>query len=488
MNRRLEFLSKELGLPYDDCAVDHKKIRDNVNDILNADLTERRMYMKQKIFKTVMIAAALTTVFVTTALAASPAGMEVIENVISYFNSSEAYEVTSYEALSAHNEEIGVSASKDGYTLTLDNLATDDNFLHVFYTITADNGKISDEYYPWFDCRINGKLIDGNNQKEEGYLVDEGTFKGVLKLNVSSMEVPESFKFEMYSYADYLIEDDPIHNYLYNEYLDISDEDKSKMLYISITANKNSIKQESIVKEINKDIPKSSVHIDKIVISPFGNQIVLSTKPVENKDEYESVLRSIDNFALFDDSGKSLDILNSGYSMNIDGSSLNAFEFLKADINTKKFKLIPVINIPQYDEPEMLTQKIGKYPITFKISDYGKIVITDIRISDGRVEIDYYKDGFVRYDPATIILDDEGNNIEGLESKLNWMNDTRVNYKDNSYTACIYYDGIDENGKRLPIPESAKAENLKKRFTTIGTFVDHSFKLDYDNAVEFELN
>ena len=75
-----------------------------------------------------------------------------------------------------------------------------------------------------------------------------------------------------------------------------------------------------------------------------------------------------------------------------------------------------------------------------------------------------------------------------LESKLNWMNDTRVNYKDNSYTACIYYDGIDENGKRLPIPESAKAENLKKRFTTIGTFVDHSFKLDYDNAVEFELN
>ena len=165
MNKRLEFLSKELGLPYDDCAVDHKKIRDNVNDILNADLTERRMYMKQKIFKTVMIAAALTTVFATTALAASPAGMEVIENVISYFNSSEAYEVTSYEALSEHNEEIGVSASKDGYTLTLDNLATDDNFLHVFYTITADNGKISDEYYPWFDCRINGKLIDGNNQK-----------------------------------------------------------------------------------------------------------------------------------------------------------------------------------------------------------------------------------------------------------------------------------------------------------------------------------
>ena len=47
--------------------------------------------------------------------------------------------MTSLEQLANFNDSIGKSISKDGYTLTLDNVAADDNFVHVFYTVTSEN-------------------------------------------------------------------------------------------------------------------------------------------------------------------------------------------------------------------------------------------------------------------------------------------------------------------------------------------------------------
>ena len=73
------------------------------------------------------VAACVAVIGISTAFAAG--------SVISYFQSDKAIDITSMEALAEYNEEVGVTVSNFGYTLTLDNIATDDNFMHVFYTL-----------------------------------------------------------------------------------------------------------------------------------------------------------------------------------------------------------------------------------------------------------------------------------------------------------------------------------------------------------------
>ena len=113
-------------------------IKRRVNGILNADLNEKKVYMSRGILKTALIAAVVTVLFTGTAFAISPVGREMIGHIISYFQSDKAVELTDVEELNKYSEEIGLSVSNMGYTLTLDNVAADDNFLHVFYTLTSD--------------------------------------------------------------------------------------------------------------------------------------------------------------------------------------------------------------------------------------------------------------------------------------------------------------------------------------------------------------
>ena len=101
--------------------------------------------------------------------------------------------------------------TKDGYTLTLDNVAADDNFVHVFYTVTSENEPFynsSDNNAPiWSNnlnvsadirCVINGKLSDvSNNNHESGYFVDQHTYKCAKKYNVSGYNIPNKFNLEI---------------------------------------------------------------------------------------------------------------------------------------------------------------------------------------------------------------------------------------------------------------------------------------------------
>ena len=61
---------------------------------------------KKRIRRTVVIAACITAVSITTVLAAG--------NIISYFQSEKSVELTDMNALSRYNEEVGVTASNHG--------------------------------------------------------------------------------------------------------------------------------------------------------------------------------------------------------------------------------------------------------------------------------------------------------------------------------------------------------------------------------------
>lgn len=458
-----------------------------INRIDHLEDNNMKHASKKGIRRTVVIAACITAVSITTVFAAG--------NIISYFQSEKSVELTDMNALSRYNEEVGVTASNHGYTLTIDNLATDDNFMHVFYTLKQDNGftEQDGEKHLWFICRINGQVANfGNHNEEYGYLSEDGSYKGVLKLNIASMKIPETFKFEMYSAEGSQLNGEFEGDYLYRDGVQLTESDISKLLYVSTTANKSSVKTKSIVRNIHRkfsvpyydkdnNLKTGEAEISKVVFSPFGNQIIV-------KDKCKGAgATSVSGWALFDENGKSLDILNTDFTGSPEGAeSTNAIEFLKADINTKYLKFVPMKQ-DTYEFLRMNTQAIGTYPLTFKVNRYGNVVVTDVRITDGKIEIDYFKDGFSSPDPDFKLLDKEGNKAESLE-KHGCLQTTRVHHNTNSYTIIYeYYTEYDESGNKVPFEKSSVSkENLEKQFTQIG-IGEYEFMLDYDNAIDMNL-
>lgn len=453
----------------------------------------------KKTGRTAVLAAALVAALSVSAFAMTPAGQEKISSILAYFQNDNAVEMTSLEELAKYNEEIGASFSKDGCTLTLDNVAADDNYVHVFYTITSD----SKPFYEGDDpkaamysddvnnmrmdihCMINGKPagMGANHNTYDGYFADSHTYKAAEKYNIALQNIPDNFKVELFaSLMDEGYKASPVFEKLYSgKGKEITAEEKADLWYVSADVDKSKVKVESVTREINVKLPWSGVTVEKAVFSPFGSQLVVSTEAGSGED---SALRS-DMMAVFDENGKAVDMLNTDLSSGADGSSRNAIEILKADKNIKQLKFVPLKFNEHGDCPQMNYQ-VGQYPINCKVNDYGSVVVTDIRISDGKIEIDYYKDGYVMYDPGFLLLDDNGNNAEP-GGKLGCVRYTDVHYDTNSYTARYEYDKFDDNGKPVPADESVSAESLKKSFTTLGIFDQSYVELDFGSAVTVDL-
>lgn len=472
-------------------------LKDRITDRIEGK--EMKKSTIKKTGRTAALAAALVAALSVSAFAMTPAGQEKISSILAYFQNDNATEMTSLEELAKYNEEIGASFSKDGYTLTLDNVAADDNYVHVFYTIKSDGEPFyegddfkaalySDAMNMRMDtqCVINGNLagFGTNHNVRDGYFVDSHTYKAAEKYNIASITIPDNFKVELFAECNDRNEKETsaAFNKLYrNKYPEITDEDKTAIWYVSADVDKSKVKVESVTREINTKLPWSGVTVEKAVFSPFGSQLVVSTEAGSGED---SALRS-DMMAIFDENDKAIDILNTDLCSSSDGASRNALEILKADKNTKQLKFVP-LKFNEHGDCPQTNYSVGQYPITHKMSDYGNIVVTDIRISDGKIEIDYYKDGYVMYDPGFLLLDDNGNNAEP-GGKLGCVLYTDVHYDTNSYTARFVYDKLDENGKPVPADESVSAENLKKSFTTLG-MVDQSYiELDFESAVMVDL-
>lgn len=473
--------------------IDPSNIKNRVKHTLNSDLLERRMYMKYKIQKIAAIAASFAVVSAASAFAVTPTGQAAIENIISYFQDKRAVELTSYEELSKYNEEIGVSASNLGYTLTLDNVAADDNFIHVFFTLTSDempfyeNGNtdkilgLARDF--WEECKINGQSADIYNHNDyEGYFTDDHTYKGVNKYNVASMNIPDNFKLDFSLILDAK-----------------SPGDDSNTISVSADIDKSKIKVATITKEVNQPLWDSNNVIEKIIFSPFGNQFIIKTDMSKNQyeDDLASIAPSCGGFALFDENGTSLDILNTDLSgVAPDGVSRNSFEFLKAGTDTKTLSFVPVkyeINDPAYKQDSgdtTIKQKIGSYPLVFEVSDVGKVIVTDVRISDGLIEIDYYYDGYVIADAEFGILDDRGNNVypesNDKNKDIRCLYDIDIDHKNSSYTAKYQYYCYDENDRMIPADE-ANSDFLTQKFTTLSLSSEAFVQLDYDNAITVDI-
>lgn len=476
-------------------------IKRRVNKTLNADLQERKLYMKYKLFKTALTAALITAITAASAFAVSPVGKEAIGNIISYFQSDKAEELSNIEELAKYNEEIGKSCSKDGYTITLDNVAADDNFIHIFYTIKSDSMPFYDSANSdtaicvnvlnsefWTECVINNSLACSSNHNSlYGYFADPYTYKAAEKYNVAVSDIPDVFTVELY--ADKQRKDgSPIIDKLYDGNIkNITNEDREKIWYVSTEINKSIAKSKCVTKDINVKLPWTNGAIaEKVVFSPFGNQLVMvsdakEANPMLGYVEHDEFAR-LDQFALYDENGTCLDMLNTDLKWQEDGSSRNSLEFLKGDSGIKQLKFVPMEYIDVEDNVDVVSQKIEEFPLIYEESEYGKVVVTNIRFSDGEIDIDYYHDGFIPYNPGFVLTGANGEDAEPGD-KFSCILYTDVHYETNSYTARYVYDKLDENGNHIPADESVSAEALKKNLVNLGIYKKPWFRLDFENTI-----
>lgn len=136
---RMNELWRDVGLPGTAPAIDPRRVKNRVNAALDADLGERKVYMKQKLRMALLLAAALAAV-TGSALAAS-GNWEVLS---AFFkgDTSPAQEYVNHTAY---------SVSDENYTFTVESSVADESTLYVVATVKALNEKSREALFdPWF--------------------------------------------------------------------------------------------------------------------------------------------------------------------------------------------------------------------------------------------------------------------------------------------------------------------------------------------------
>ncbi|MCH5210957.1 MAG: DUF4179 domain-containing protein [Oscillospiraceae bacterium] len=463
MSKRL----KELGISTD-LKIDAQRIATMSNQKLDAIPSERKTFMKYKKTKIVVIAAVITILFIVTAFAA--------DNIISYFGSSEAKKVGDIDTLTKYNEQIGVVGTLDDKTLVLDNIAVDDSYLYVFFTLTAP-----EDYEFDVICRINGTKAN-NWSNWDNYMIDDYTGKGVIKISVAQTDIPDEFTFEMYSVEQI---DEEFEDYYYQDYLELTEEDKANLLYVSTIAHKAEIKANTLTKEVNVEIPALNSVLNKVVISPFGSQLVITQNEINRR--YLS-----DCFALTDETGNFIHVMPESTRIYNEGDTkeVRTVPFMPGERIPESLTIIP------YGEPEEMVTVDGEnkaadeFPVELNIADHGKIIVTDVRYLDAKIEIDYYITGNSHGLQMIYPVNNEGYPEMLSDDGVWWLHETEYHQMTKSYTAVFRFviGDADNNGNVPSAGSMRSADILREKYPNIGiSYQSNIPELDYNNAVTVDL-
>lgn len=393
---------------------------ENTYESLNTIKSHKRFSLKIGV-----LVASIMMLTITTALAANSETVQnAINTVKNYFSSNtESRYSASKDELEKINDEVGITVEDKGIKVTLDSLSADENFMNLFYTIESNepikrSEKLSKRYWdsrtfaPVGSCKIDGQYVREGDS--EGHFESEHIFKSMIRFKLDNIEIKENDKLTLEL----------------NRVLKIKGQwkietvlDKSKIQ----PAIKSVKPNEHMIIKCN-DI-EYDINIEKVSISPLGNIIAIKSN---NKEIFES-------FALFDDKGESLDVLSTG-SYGSDEGSLNSFEFLKANADTKYIKLVPIESIKERNLPKKIIRDINSLPAEFETSPYGSIIVEDVTFGENDVKIKYRKKGLTFYgiESPIFFMDDAENEVEALgKGKV----EETVNREDNSYiTTYTSYD------------------------------------------------
>lgn len=415
--------------------------------------------LKKRISLKVLVASfIIMTLSFTTVLANTPQGKEFIRSTIEFFNGgADSKYFSSKDSFEKFNNSIGSMVKDNGIKLTINNIAIDDNFLNIFYTIESDKpiSKIEEETLwspmftaPNFQYKIDEKYLDtGNNNDVDAYFESDKILKGMIRENISQINIPQKFNLEVYT------------SEIFGE---------KGQWNISTNVDKAHIEEDTLSVKPNKNVIfnvngiKNDVIIEKVSISPFSNQIVLS----ENIDNDGMFCR----FALFDDNGNHLDDISSSIRGMSNGKAINSFEFVNENKDMKYITLIPIEEKEKTEEIVIEESKanINELPCKLNTGEQGNIVVEEVKIEKNIIKVTYKKQGIVLIKPSIFFYD---------------CNGERIN---DDYDGCMtpYVDRT--NGTYTEIMSFHDKDIDLSKIKGIGVYNNENFKLLRDQEVRID--
>lgn len=444
---------------------DEIKMPDNIDAITKNAISKGRKQKNIRKYKNVMVASIATLVVgggvmgvINPSLADS---IPIVRNIVKYFdNNKDSRFKGDKRELEKTSNSLNLSVKDKGIEFKVNSISYDESCMTVFYTIKTDknikeNYKVNENplfAHPSIDLYINGKRVDSySNPESESKYIGSNKLEGIYRFDMSGINIKANDKVELK--IDNIFDTDGTWN-------------------IATNLDKSKTNVDSNIYKVNKKftIGKTNYDIKEVIISPLGNKMLLQTSELNDSNEGSKLLAG---FALMDDKGKILNIIDNG-SYGPDektGIATNSFEFIGADSSTKYLQAIPRKYIRFADDKMSEPQSINSLPLTFKTSEVGKIKIDSFKVTGDKIEFTYYKEGLVDNEIYLEYFDKDGNEVDFCGLK-----DTYVDKKTGKYTQTINLNGYKHDEKKI------------KSISKISVSYLNDEKLLKDKAIKIELN
>lgn len=392
---------------------------ERINNI-TSNLPEISLQRRRKRTARIIFVAAAIMILTAAAAFAAPSIDKTASGTISYFNAPRDFKYLSKQAIyEKYNSNVGITVEDKGITLTIDNIAMDDNYINVFYTIKNEKPiqLLGDEAdleqwrlngtAPYFWFKENNRYIQPQAQGEvEAYLADDYTLKGMQRLALMGT-LDDTVNLEIYTKEIF---------------------STKGQWHISISVDKSSAAVESLTvipkvkarvttgwnKEYTHDIK-----VEKVSISPFGCQLVLSEKG--NKP--------FNQFALRDENDKYLTVIPTATSGgNLFMKPINSFEFIGGSLAMKELTIIPIVTGADSDgltPPRLVVVDNNSFPIEMPVSKIGGFILDSFKITDKKAVATFRQKGAVQIMTPDLILMDKNDEQVNLSA----FQDTNYNRK-----------------------------------------------------------
>lgn len=442
---------------------DDIKIPDNIDEVTKNAIRrgKTKKYQYKKVTKVAASIAVISTLTITTTFA--------VEYIIDYFNhNKQSLYLSDKNDFEKTSNNINLTVKDKGIEFTIDNISIDDNYIMVFHTSKRDKNinKIDKDAYldnPIISTYMDGERIEESSGiiEHEATYISENELKGMQKIDVSSVNIDNNDEIVFRVNNIFCIEGN------WEISLKV---DKLKSVNNNYNVNKDYTINQTYDYNNEKIDIKHNINVEKVTISPLANTIRINEKPTKVFKDWTPMLGN--SFALFDDKNNSLDVLDKGGSgVNTKtGIASNSYEFLKADKDTKLLTLVPISFAHSVENKELEPQSIGNLPIVFETSEYGKVVIEDIKITDTEIKYTYYKDGVVPGYLTLWFYDEEGDEID-ISSSVKESLDRHTG----RYTTILKLEGYEN--------DISKIRKIKK----VSTFSHSDMKLLYDQQIKIDL-
>ena len=442
---------------------DDIKMPDNIDEVTKNAIRrgKTKKYQYKKVTKVAASIAVISTLTITTTFA--------VEYIIDYFNhNKQSLYLSDKNDFEKTSNNINLAVKDKGIEFTIDNISIDDNYITVFHTSKRDKNinKIDKDAYldnPIISTYMDGERIEESSGiiEHEATYISENELKGMQKIDVSSVNIDNNDEIVFRVNNIFGIEGN------WEISLKV---DKLKSVNNNYNVNKDYTINQTYDYNNEKIDIKHNINVEKVTISPLANTIRINEKPTKVFKDWTPMLGN--SFALFDDKNNSLDVLDKGGSgVNTKtGIASNSYEFLKADKDTKLLTLVPISFAHSVENKELEPQSIGNLPIVFETSEYGKVVIEDIKITDTEIKYTYYKDGVVPGYLTLWFYDEEGDEID-ISSSVKESLDRHTG----RYTTILKLEGYEN--------DISKIRKIKK----VSTFSHSDMKLLYDQQIKIDL-